>query len=285
MSAASAATPPVVVGQRVFVAGHSFHIFVADRLPALVASAGIEGHELAGKQMIGGSSVTQHWNLPDAENVAKAKLTAGAVDVLTLSPNWVVPDQAVESFVKLGLEHNPRLRILVQISWPAFDHCEPIVDANQWVHRDKMIQSNEERDTRSLDGARAATASVKQIVEKQVAEINRNIGSDVVHIVPVSDAVLRLREEIIAGKVPGITRQSELFTDAIGHGKAPIEALATYCNFASIYQRTPVGLEDGDAELDRIHPKLRHYLQSLAWETVAHHPLSRLQGNQTLLKN
>src|SRR5947207_3156776 len=61
-------------GQRVFVTAHSFHIFIAQRLNPLVKAAGIEGHQLAGSQMIGGSRVIQHWNLPDDKNKAKTAL-------------------------------------------------------------------------------------------------------------------------------------------------------------------------------------------------------------------
>ena len=272
-TAAEAARPAHGDGRRVFVMGHSFHIFIADRLDPLARSAGISGHELVGRQMIGGSSVRQHWDLPDGQNPAKAALVTGDVDVLTMSPNWLVPDDAIALFTDLGLEHNPRLRVLLQISWMGFDSWAPIGDPSLWKPALK-IEHNEQRDSRSLDGVRAASAAITQVIEKQVAEINRQRGRAVVRIVPVTDAVIRLRERVAAGEVPGIGRQSELFTDPIGHGRAPVLALATYCNFACLYGRSPVGLDDGDTELDAIHPKLRPLLQRIAWETVTAYPMS-----------
>ena len=260
-------------GLRVFVMGHSFHIFVADRLAPLAAAAGISGHELLGRQMIGGSSVRQHWELPDGKNAAKAALVAGNVDVLTMSPNWLVPDDAIPRFTDLGMEHNPEVRVLLQISWMGFDHWEPIGDPKLW-NPACTIHHNEERDSRTLDGLRAANAAITAVIERQVADINRARGRDVICIVPVNDAVLRLRERVAAGDVPGIARQSELFTDPIGHGKAPVMALATYCNFACLYGRSPVGLDDGDRQLDGIHPKLRAVLQQLAWDVVTANPMS-----------
>ena len=260
-------------GLRVFVMGHSFHIFVADRLAPLAAAAGISGHELLGRQMIGGSSVRQHWDLPDGKNAAKAALVAGDVDVLTMSPNWLVPDDAIPRFTDLGIEHNPEVRVLLQISWMGFDHWEPIGDPKLW-NPARKIHHNEERDSRTLDGLRAANAAITAVIERQVADINRARGRDVICIVPVNDAVLRLRERVAAGEVPGITRQSELFTDPIGHGKAPVMALATYCNFACLYGRSPVGLDDGDRQLDGIHPKLRPVLQQIAWDVVTANPMS-----------
>jgi hypothetical protein len=69
-----------------------------------------------------------------------------------------------------------------------------------------------------------------------------------------------------------------LFTDAIGHPTTPIQALATYCHFAVIYSRRPVGLpvpeiikKNPNAKLD---DKLNRLLQELAWEAVTAHPLS-----------
>lgn len=260
-------------GVRVFVMGHSFHIFVADRLTALARSAGISGHELLGRQMIGGSSVRQHWNLPDGQNKAKAALVTGDVDVLTMSPNWMVPDDAIPLFTDLGTEHNPDLHVLLQISWMAFDHWEPIGNPQLW-NPAKRIQHNGERDSRTLDGLREATAAITAVIEKQVADINRARGRTVIRLVPVGDAVIRLRERVTEGTVPGIARQSELFTDPIGHGTAPVMALATYCNFACLYGRSPVGLDDGDRQLDRIHPDLRPLLQEIAWDAVTARPSS-----------
>lgn len=272
--AAKDPSPPVRGdGLRVFVMGHSFHIFVADRLAPLARAGGISGHELLGRQMIGGSAVRQHWNLPEGRNSAKAALTAGTVDVLTMSPNWMVPDEAIPLFTDLGIEHNPALRVLLQISWMAFDHWEPARNPPLWDPARK-IQHNADRDNRPLDGLRAANAAITPVIEQQVAAINAARGRAVIRIVPVNEAVLRLREQVAAGKAPGISRQSELFTDPIGHGTAPVMALATYCNFACLYGRSPVGLDDGDRTLDKIHPSLRAFLQQIAWDAVTDYPFS-----------
>lgn len=257
---------------RVFVTAHSFHIFVADRLGPLAKATGLRLHEPVGRQMIGSSSVKQHWDLPDENNPAKAALMAGEVDVLTMSPNWMVPDEAIEFFTDLGLKHNPRMRVLVQVSWSAYDHHES-GSPNEW-EKSQMIENNEERDARSLEGLRAANANIMGIVQKQVADLNARYGREVIHIVPVGNAVIRLRELVVDGKVPGIKKQSELFSDPIGHGKAPVLALAAYCNFACLYRRSPEGLDDGNLELEQIHPDLQAFLQKIAWETVSAYPES-----------
>src|SRR5207248_7409279 len=79
-------------------------------------------------------------------------------------------------------------------------------------------------------------------IDEYVRELNKKLGKDVVRVVPVGQAVIALREKILAGQAPGLKKQNDLFTDAIGHAKAPLQALAAYCHFAVIYQRSPVGL-------------------------------------------
>ncbi|MGC3966207.1 MAG: hypothetical protein QM775_02185 [Pirellulales bacterium] len=60
-------------GCRVFICGHSFHIFNAQYLVPLCKAAGLAKHEIVGRQMIGGSSVTQHWELPADKNRARKR--------------------------------------------------------------------------------------------------------------------------------------------------------------------------------------------------------------------
>ena len=246
-------------GQRVFVTAHSFHAFISQRLASLAKVAGIENHQLAGLQSIGGSKVKQHWELADDKNKAKAALTAGEVDVLTMSPHMTyMPDEGIDHFVELGLGHNPKMRFLLQQSWPIFDG---------WLQGEK-VANNEERDTRSLDILRVANKRFHDALDAQAGELNKKVGRDVVFLVPAGDALLKLRELIAAGKAPGLTKQSELFTDSIGHGKTPLIVLTTYCNFACIYRVSPVGLKDNEPGLDMLSPELKPLLQKIAWETV-----------------
>ena len=80
---------------------------------------------------------------------------------------------------------------------------------------------------------------------------------------------------VTEGKAPGITKQSELFRDTIGHGNAPILALTAYCNFACITGKSPVGLPAGD---DSLGEELNALLQKLAWETVTTYPHSGVKA-------
>jgi hypothetical protein len=256
-------------GQRVFVTAHSFHNFVGQRLGTLAKAAGIEGHELVGLQMIGGSKTIQHWDLADDKNKAKPALAEGKVDVLTMSPHMTyTPDDGIDHFVELGNMHNPKMRFMVQQSWPIFDG---------WLPEEKIAKV-EDRDTRPLDIVRVANQRFHDALATQIADLNKKLGREAVFLVPAGDAIMKLRDLIAAGKAPGLTKQTDLFNDLIGHGKLPLVALTTYCNFACIYRMSPVGLKDNEPGLDQLSPELKPLLQQIAWSTVTAEPQSGVKA-------
>ena len=256
---------------RVFMCAHSFMIFTAKLLPPLAQAAEFP-YSSEGQQMIGGSRTLQHWNLPDDKNVAKAALREGKVDVLTLSPHMLLPDEGIDNFTKLGLEKNPNLRVFVQASWPGFD--------GQTAGTFK----NEDRNSATVESLQAIRAMLRErwntALEAQVRALNSAVGHETVHIIPVGDAVFALREHIAKDTAPGLTQQTDLFRDPIGHPREPLAALVTYCHFAAISGRSPVGLPV-PAELQRIPQaaELNTLLQQLAWEAVTAYPMSGVKAD------
>jgi hypothetical protein len=266
------ATKPIDKGQRVFSAGHSFHVFVPGILADMAKGAGIKDHVQAGLSSIGGSRVIQHWNVPEEKNQAKKTLRTGKVDVLTLSPIHL-PDDGIEKFAKLALEHNPKIRITVQEFWLPFDLYD-----TTFTKRPAKVDHN------APTGAelRKMHASYFKSMDNHVKELNKKYGQQVLFVVPVGQTVIALREKIIAGEAPGLKKQEDLFTDAIGHAKPPLEALVAYCHFAVIYRRSPVGLPLPAVLKNAKNPnedaKLNRLLQELAWEAVTSHPLSGVKA-------
>jgi hypothetical protein len=257
-------TPSLDKGLRVFSCGHSFHVFVPGILKDLAKKAGLENHVQVGLSSIGGSRVIQHWNVAEEKNKAKAELRAGNVDVLTLSPIHL-PDEGIENFAKLAVEHNPKIRVTVQEFWLPFD----IYDTT-FKLRPKDVDHN------APTGAqlRKLHEPYFKSMDEQVRELNKKLGRETLYVVPVGQAVIALREKIIAGEAPGLKTQNDLFTDPIGHARAPLQALAAYCHFAVIYRRSPVGLPAPAVLGKGDHDKLNRLLQELAWDAVTKHPLS-----------
>jgi hypothetical protein len=270
--AAPAKAPPAPAGVRVFTSGHSFHMPIVQPLAQIAKSAGIEGHTLAGTQSIGGSTVTQHWNKPDDQNKTKQTLKTGKVDVLTLSPHFIIPDDAIDKFTDLMLEHNPQGRVLVQMSW--LPHHPTLELALGYNETDK--------DKTDLVALRKVTDPLAEKLRVQIHTLNERLAPtanrQVVYLVPTGDALYRLRERVAAGKVPGIPTQSSLFSDAFGHGKAPIGVMNAYCHYAVIYGRNPIGLPVPEAlakaGFGNDVAAINSILQECAWEAVTNESLS-----------
>jgi hypothetical protein len=262
--------PPITVGQRVATCGHSFHVFTYRQVADIAASAGLKP-ELAGLSSIGGSTVQKHWAVPEEKSAVKQVLQAGKADVLTLSPIWL-PDEAIEQFVKLGIEHNPALRITVQEYWMPNDEYEPVYP----LQTKKKVDHN----ATDLTKLRDATLRYAKDIEDHVKGINQRLGKDAVLIVPVGMAAVTLRGKIIKGEAPGIKQQSELFRDSWGHALLPLQLLSSYCHFAVIYRKSPVGLplplvfRTLKDMSDEDKTKLNTLLQQIAWDTVSVHPMS-----------
>jgi len=254
-------------GQRVFTCGHSFHVWVADILEEMAGAAGIPDHKIVGVSSIGGSRVIQHWDVAEEKNEAKKALRKGTVDVLTLSPIWL-PEEGIEKFAKLAVEHNPNVRVTVQEYWLPNDEYVPVYP----LQTGKVV----DHDATTIAELRKHHALYFRDMDECVRNLNKQLGNDAVLVVPVGQAVLALREKIIAGEAPQLKEQAALFADSWGHPKAPVMALAAYCHFAVIYRRNPVGLPNPGV-IANWDERLNHLLQELAWDAVIHHPLSGVQ--------
>ena len=265
--------PPITVGQRVATCGHSFHVFTYRQVAEMALAAGLK-HELAGLSSIGGSTVQKHWAVPEEKSAVKQVLKAGKADVLTLSPIWL-PDEAIEQFVKLGIEHNPTLRISVQEYWMPNDEYEPVYP----------LQTKKKVDHNATDLAklRDATQRYAKDIEDYVKGSNQRLGKEAVLIVPVGMAAVTLREKIVKGESPGLKAQADLFRDNWGHALPPLQILSSYCHYAVIYRQSPVGLPVPQAfkllkdMSDENKAKLNTLIQQIAWDTVSQHPMSGIK--------
>lgn len=254
---------------RVMYTGHSFAGGPHEWLGLLTKQAGIVGYESLGRQALGASRVISHWTLADAQNRAKAALRTGKVNVLALAPNMQLPDEGIDRFVDLALEHHPQVRVLVQGSWMTWDG----------LGKDGI--TNAERDQRPVAEIRERTAQHMAEIRSQLRDTNRRIGREVCTLIPVGTAVVRLRELIAEGKLPGFERPSQLFNDDVGHGAPAIPQLTTYLYYVALFHRDPstlpgLGNNGWSKQWGQPHPELGPLLKKLAWDTMQQEPLSGL---------
>ena len=119
--------------------------------------------------------------------------------------------------------------------------------------------------------------------EEQAAKLNKEIGKQVVFLIPTSQVHNALRLAIYKKEMPGMTDQGEVFLDFIGHPTPPVVALNTYVHFATLYNRSPIGLpmpnvlKNGNrAQWDE---KMNQKLQEMAWNIVSHYPPSGVKAD------
>lgn len=254
-------------GLRVFYASHSLMWYVPKPLGEMAEAAGIKGHKLVGLQSLGASKTSQHWDLGDEKNDAKKALKTGEVDVFVMSP-ISFPDEGIENFVKLGLLHNPNMRFIVQLSWGGgdIDNQDFPKGAFDNVDKEKPPEQLKTYNERNIKAG-----------EAQADEINKKYGNGkkILALVPSVQAMVTLRTKIARKEWPGLTRQGELFVDAV-HPSAPMEALNAYMHFAVLYGTSPVGLPMPamlkNAKREAWNEQFNRSLQELAWETVTNYP-------------
>jgi type 1 glutamine amidotransferase len=151
---------------------------------------------------IGGSKVIQHWGGKEVQAVLKD----GVVDVLTTTPIYL-PDPGIEKFAQLGLEHNPNFRLTMMEFWLPCDQYEP----RHYSHGPKDSPTEHIKPPKNVDHNAATADGLRRLhkryfdeMDDLVLAVNKNLGKPVVFVVPVGQAVIALREKIIAGKAPGL---------------------------------------------------------------------------------
>jgi hypothetical protein len=274
------------------MATHSFNVFIGPNsrtgdvgpLAKLAHEAELAGHENLGIQMIGGSTPMQHWNQGDGDdtrNLAKVGLGKGGVDVFTMSPNARMPEEGIDLFGDLMIDTNPNGRILVQHSWSAWDGTATTPSVGGTGATDFALEDHDLATFETIQGwidAAHAGGGYLDRLRTQLQGINRRAGSEMAFVVPSADAVYRLRQEVLLGRIPGVDKQSDLFRDGMGHPATPIMNLVSYVWFTTMYRQPASGLTALVDPNDPTSAERERLLQQIAWEAVAAEPMSGLMS-------
>ena len=243
VAAEPAAAPP---GLRILYSGDSWHRFMPSLMERIGAAAGITDQKL-----------TVGWALnTGGYGKLGTVLDEGTFDAMSWGrPGW---DQGGlqhflgQGVIDKGLKNNRKFRFYVQMAWNVSDGRGGIKTVADY-------------DASNLADVQAAYDRGRKGVEALADEINAKQSRRVMFLVPVGEAVTKLRGMIVEGKVPGVERQSQVFTDAMPHAGPLAAELAAYCNYAAIYRSSPEGL----AIKDGVPAEQRAIIQAIAWETVS----------------
>lgn len=282
---------------RIYTAGNSFHMWLPAWLTPIEKVANVTPHEQIGVSYMASAWVKQHLTQIDDKHQAKPVVESGNLDVLTLG-GMHTPDEGIDTFATMGIEHNPKLIVTYQEFWLPYDRLDyPLSKKNffgdlattlrPW--QDTADIAKVSKDTSNFDIPTADQLDKLhepyfQGIDEYIAEENKKLGRSVIRVVPVGQAVLALRRKVIAGEVPTISKQSQLFVDNLGHPGDAIRALSGYCHFIVIHRQDPRGLPlalfpYGQRD-NKFNQECNLILQHLAWDAVVNHPLSGFYKGQ-----
>ena len=247
------AQPPA--GVRISIEGNSWSAWPGLLLP-LAKEAGIEGQI-------------------DGTKEAKQRLEKGEIDVVSYGTHHPPPPQ-VSKTVELGLQYNPNFRLYYQASW--------LVGDARWRNKANEIKTKDDYDNTKIDELQAATDEARKSLEGFADGLNKTHGKRVVYLVPVGDAIVKLRALIVAGKFPGVKRQSEILGgDVMPHLGVLGASLQAYCHFSAIYRippPAPAPLPEGADQAKKDAYAQQEILRQIAWETVSKYPYAGIANTK-----
>jgi hypothetical protein len=252
-SVSAADTPVRPKGLRVLFDGNSWFNFVPGVVAEMAKAAEINGHKEV---------------KPAKPNDFQDQL--GEVDVYAHGIHWWWHDEwlkRVEQSAETGLKANPDFRAYCHAAWVVHDIR---ID-------DAKIKTVDDYNNADLDKVQAEIDKYRKLAEAAADKMNGKFGKRVVFVVPVGDATVKLRRMVVAGKFPGVTKQSELWSDVMPHPGRQVRALSGYCHFAAIYRTSPVGLQNNNFYLRADDPlpitaEQHAILQKIAWDVVSAYP-------------
>jgi peptidoglycan/xylan/chitin deacetylase (PgdA/CDA1 family) len=270
-------------GKRVFFTGHSFFIlggYMAKKVDLIAKAAGKEKHELVGWRYSGSrSGAVDKWWQKGADQEPRKSVAAGKVDILTVCTYWMKKgseqEKSIRNFVKLMQENNPEGLIYVISTKPRHDYKYK----GGWDARTKA-------ELAKLYGRIDETRRYANNKNALVDEINKSYGKEVIREVPLYYGQALMRAQIIDGKVPGVKKQSELYSDAMGHVSELGQRLNAYTVFVAIYGESPFDLHVPEWEKsgDTVLRDQALSLQKVAWAAVQAVPVTRTRRNRSIEK-
>lgn len=243
---------------------HLGHSLVGRDMPAMLAQLG--GHAHA-SQLGWGASLQDHWrdhvkgfdteNAHPAHRPAREALASGAYDAVVLTEmvelkdaiRWHKSGQRLADWARLARAGNPRARVYLYETWHRLD------DPAGWLER--------------LD------TDLAELWEGELLRPAMARGSTI-HLIPGGQVMAAAVRAIEAGKVPGLGRREDLFTDQI-HMNDIAAWLMAMTHYAVIYHRSPAGLP---AQLNRADgtpatppgDAAARVLQEVVWQVITRYP-------------
>lgn len=227
---------------------------------ATALKTGDRARETIHRSITPGSSLAWRWEHPTDKPDARQNIDAFELLVITESVPLAVKDLTATSLVWLDrwVRHawargnaGKGAEVMLYSSWIYWRHSgtPPEYDREAAIPFRKRLD---------IDGARW-----EQMQDS--ANANRPAGMPPVYMIPGHRLMMRIHDDIAAGRAPGLRSIGDIFADDI-HLNAIGQYAITCLVYAVIYQRDPADLPDRLAPADRLSPEQARYLKSIAWD-------------------
>lgn len=227
---------------------------------ATALKIGDRAHATIHRSITPGSSLAWRWENPTDKPDARQNIDAFDLLVITESVPLSVNDLKLNTLDWLDLwVRNARTRgnagkgaeVMLYSSWIYWRHSgtPPAYDYEAAIPFRKRLDIDGARWERMQDSANA----------------NRPAGMPPVYMIPGHRLMMRIHDDIAAGRAPGLGSIGNIFADDI-HLNDIGQYAITCLVYAVIYQRNPVELPARLAPADRLSPQQARYFQSIAWE-------------------
>ncbi|MBF2028726.1 MAG: hypothetical protein IGS48_18515 [Oscillatoriales cyanobacterium C42_A2020_001] len=258
------AATPVATGQRTYHIGNSLTDSLNDSLAKIAQSAGYQHDYL--RSTIPGAPTDWNWDHPgqalgepDYRTVFETK---APLDHLFIQP-FAGHGRSLENetdysgrFYRLARQKSPNVQLWVYAQWAAQSLDDP------WAKAKDSAAGLGLQPAKNWEEAVRNHLVYHEAVRQRLDD--QNEGKPVL-IVPGGSALIRLKQEIEAGKVPGMNNFfATQFEDDL-HLNPKGKYLISLVHYACIYRRDPTGVTVANTGLTTEQAAI---YQRIAWETV-----------------
>ena len=227
---------------------------------ATARKTGERAQDTVRRSITPGSSLAWRWEHPTDAPDARQNINAFDLLVITESVPLSVKDLKSNTLDWLDLwvknawtrgNSGKGAEVMLYSSWIYWRHSGTPPDYD----REAAIPFRKRLD---MDGARW-----EQMQDS--ANAHRPAGMPPVYMIPGHRLMMRIHDDIAAGRAPGLASIGKIFADDI-HLNDVGQYAITCLVYAVIYQRNPAELPDQLTPKDRLSPDQARYFKSIAWD-------------------
>ncbi len=264
---------------RVVGIGHSFMVPGYTTLPRIAQGAGMQQplYTHIGGGMTG--SARYKWEEENGifgfDGKPRPKLLAsisGAEwDVMMFGPYYKDRPVFYACWIDFCLKYNPDMKFYISDAWPQLEQLGSVPKSEDFFTEDVLERMRKASRTAFL-------TTFRPLHEKYPGKV---------FVLPTSDAMILAARAFVRGELPGVEglhrsigkKQRSLWADQLGHLGPGFERLEGYVFYATLYGKSPEGIQEINFGGDPDFPshQLDQTFRKIAWQAVIEHPFAGVQ--------